>query len=161
MANTNTKNKQAPAKTLSITRIFDAPVELVWKVWTDPKHLAQWWGPNGFTNPVCEIDVTKGGNILIHMKGPDGTVYPMNGQYREIIKHEKLVFTCAALDANNQPLFEILNTFLFSKEGNKTKFTMTAEVSKVTSEAAPYLAGMDQGWNQSLDRLSTYLLKIK
>lgn len=161
MANTNTKNKQAPAKTLSITRIFDAPVELVWKVWTDPKHLAQWWGPNGFTNPVCEIDVTKGGNILIHMKGPDGTVYPMNGQYREIIKHEKLVFTSAALDANNQPLFEILNTFLVSKEGNKTKFTMTAEVSKVTSEAAPYLAGMDQGWNQSLDRLSTYLLKIK
>jgi uncharacterized protein YndB with AHSA1/START domain len=64
---------------LVLTRVFDAPRELVFKVWTDPKHLARWWGPRGFTNPVCELDLRPGGAILIHMRGPDGTVYPMTG----------------------------------------------------------------------------------
>jgi uncharacterized protein YndB with AHSA1/START domain len=60
---------------LIITRVFDAPRKLVFKAWTDPKHVAQWWGPNGFTNPVCELDVRPGGAIRIDMHGPDGTIY--------------------------------------------------------------------------------------
>jgi len=64
---------------LVLTRVFDAPRELVFKVWTDPKHVARWWGPHRFTNPVCELDLRPGGAILIHMRGPDGVVYPMTG----------------------------------------------------------------------------------
>jgi len=67
---------------LVLTRVFDAPRELVFKAWTDPKHVAQWWGPHGFTNPVCELDLRPGGAILIHMRGPDGVVYPMTGTYQ-------------------------------------------------------------------------------
>jgi uncharacterized protein YndB with AHSA1/START domain len=62
-----------------ITRIFDAPRELVWKAWTDPKHMAQWWGPQGFTNPVCELDVRVGGAWRIVMRSSDGIEYPCGG----------------------------------------------------------------------------------
>ena len=66
-----------------LTRVFDAPRALVFKIWTEPHHLAKWWGPRDFTNPVCELDVRVGGKILIHMHAPDGTVYPMTGTFRE------------------------------------------------------------------------------
>src|SRR5437016_584736 len=79
-----------------ITRIFDAPRELVFKAWTDPKHMAQWWSPKWFTNPVCELDVRPGGAILIHMAGPDGVVYPMKGVFQEIVAPQRLVFISSA-----------------------------------------------------------------
>jgi uncharacterized protein YndB with AHSA1/START domain len=60
---------------LVITRIFDAPRELVWKAWTDPKHVDQWWGPHGFTNPLCEWDARPGVKILVHMRGPKGSPF--------------------------------------------------------------------------------------
>ncbi len=68
---TATAQAAPPAKReLNITRIFDAPRSLVFKMWTDPKHVAQWWGPKGFTNPVCERDVRPGGALRIVMRGP-------------------------------------------------------------------------------------------
>ena len=69
---------------LSITRIFDAPRAVVFKVWTESEHVAKWWGPYGFTNPVCEVDARPGGAIRIDMRGPDGVVYPMGGIFHEI-----------------------------------------------------------------------------
>ncbi|HXA02821.1 MAG TPA: SRPBCC domain-containing protein [Cytophagaceae bacterium] len=140
--------------------MFDAPRELVFKVWTDPKHLAQWWGPNGFTNPVCELDVRTGGGILIHMQGSDGTIYPMNGKFEEILKPERLVFSSAALDKDGHPLFEVFNIITFEEQHGKTKLTMKATISKVTAEAKQYLDGMEEGWSQSLVRLEKYLTKI-
>ena len=142
---------------LVLTRVFDAPRELVFKVWTDPKHVARWWGPHRFTNPVCELDLRPGGAILIHMRGPDGTVYPMTGTYQEIVRPERLVFTSAALDANGNPMFEILTTVTFAEEGGKTKQILRARVIKKTAQAAPYLAGMEAGWTQSLERLAAYV----
>src|SRR5260370_12893331 len=78
---------------LVLTREFDAPRELVFKVWTDPKHVAQWWGPRGFTNPVCELDLRPAGAILIHIRGPDGTLYPMTAVYPECWEHQRLALT--------------------------------------------------------------------
>jgi uncharacterized protein YndB with AHSA1/START domain len=146
----------AKNRELTLTRIINAPRSLVFKVWTDAKHLVQWWGPKGFTNPICEIDLRSGGAILIHMKGPDGTVYPMDGEYREIIEPERLVFISAALDNNGKRLFELLNTITFAEEGNKTKLTLHVSVSKILPEAAKYLDGMNQGWSESLERLAAY-----
>ncbi|HEX9222992.1 MAG TPA: SRPBCC domain-containing protein, partial [Candidatus Acidoferrales bacterium] len=123
---------------LVLTRVFDAPRELVFKVWTDPKHVAQWWGPHGFTNPVCELDLRPGGAIRIHMRGPDGTVYPMTGVYQEVVPPERLVFTSAALDANGNPMFEVLTTVTFAEESGKTKQILRAHVIKRTAQAAPY-----------------------
>jgi uncharacterized protein YndB with AHSA1/START domain len=144
---------------LVLTRVFDAPRELVFKAWTDPKQVAQWWGPHRFTNPVCDLDVRPGGAIRIHMRGPDGTVYPMTGVYNEVVEPERLVFTSAALDADGNPMFEVLTTVTFAEQGGKTKQIMRARVIKSTAEAAPYIKGMEAGWTQSLERLAESLAK--
>jgi uncharacterized protein YndB with AHSA1/START domain len=145
---------------LVIERIFDAPRELVWKAWTDPKHVAQWWGPRGFTNPVCEMDVRPGGAILIHMRGPDGVVYPAKGVFREIVEPERLVFTDSAFeDEDGNPQLEVLTTVTFAEQGGKTKLTLHAIVIKSTPAVAEALAGMEEGWSQSLDKLAEYLAK--
>ena len=77
---------------LLIKRTFDAPRKLVFKVWTDPKHLAQWWGPRGFTTEVHEMDVGPGGVWRYSMHGPDGSDYPFDGVYVEVVEPEWLVF---------------------------------------------------------------------
>ena len=77
---------------VTITRIFKAPRDLVWKAWTDQEQLAKWWGPDMFTTPVCESDVRPAGKLRIDMQGPDGTIYPMTGVYREVFKPEKTGF---------------------------------------------------------------------
>jgi uncharacterized protein YndB with AHSA1/START domain len=144
----------AAQRELVITRVFDAPRELVFKAWTDAERMKRWWGPKGFTNPVCELDVRPRGAIRIHMRAPDGTVYPMGGVYQEIVPPERLVFTSAALDDKGNQLFENLNTITFVEHAGKTKLTLRTRVLKTTPAAAQYLAGMEQGWNLSLDRLA-------
>jgi uncharacterized protein YndB with AHSA1/START domain len=144
-------------KELVLKRVFNAPRERVWKAWTDPKRLAQWWGPRGFTNPLCEADVRPGGAIRIDMRGPDGTVYPMTGVYREVVASERLVFTVSALDEKGRPLFEVLNTLTFAKQGGKTLLTVRAQVVNKTAGADAYLEGMEEGWSQSLVRLEALL----
>ena len=145
---------------LVLTRVFDAPRELVFKAWTDPKCVAQWWRPRGFTNPVCELDVQPGGAIRIHMRGPDGTVYPMTGVYQEVVEPERIVFTSTPLDAEGSALFELLTTVTFAEQGGKTKQILRARVIKRTAQAAQYLKGMEAGWTQSLKHLAESLGKM-
>ena len=146
-------------KELVFTRILDVPRERVWKAWTDPKQLAMWWGPGGFTNPVCELDLRPGGALRIDMRGPDGVVYPMVGVYREIVAPERLVFTASALDAERRPLFEVLNTVSFAEQGSKTRLTVQARVLTRSADADSYLEGMEPGWSQTLDRLAEHISK--
>jgi len=146
---------------LVITRIFDAPRELVWQAWTDQAHVAQWWGPKGFTCPLCELDVRPGGLIRIDMRAPDGAVYPMKGVFREIAAPERLVFTSSALDKEGKPMFEVLTTILFADKNGKTMLTMQARVLTATEAAAPHLAGMELGWTQTLDRLGHYVTTMR
>jgi uncharacterized protein YndB with AHSA1/START domain len=142
---------------LVLTRTFEAPRELVFQAWTDPKHMALWWGPDGFTNPVCEVDARVGGAIRIDMRAPNGVVYPMSGRFEEISEPERLVFISSALDANGKSMFDILNTVLFEEQSGKTVLTLQARVMKATVEAPQYLKGMEVGWTQSLGRLGAYL----
>jgi len=145
---------------LIITRTFDAPRKLVFKAWTDTKQVAQWWGPNGFTNPVCEMDVRVGGAIRIHMRAPNGVVYPMTGEFEEIVEPERLVFISSALDENGHSMFDVLTTVLFTDQQGKTSLTMQARVIKTTAQADQYIKGMEAGWSQSLDRLGKHLVSI-
>lgn len=138
-------------------RFFDAPRHLVFQAWVNPYQLAQWWGPEGFTNPVCELDVRPGGAIRIDMRGPDNVVYPMGGSYREITEPEHLVFTSAALDETGRPIFEVLNTASFSEADGETAFNLEARIGSTTPRADQCLSGMSEGWNQSLDRLAAFL----
>jgi len=142
---------------LNLTRVLNAPRELVFKAWTDSKHVAQWWGPGGFTNPVCEVDARPGGQMRIHMRAPDGTIYPMTAVFKEVIAPERIVFQTAALDANGKPMFEVLTTVTLAEQAGKTKLTLNAKVLTMTAVAPQYLAGMEMGWKQSLERLAEHV----
>jgi uncharacterized protein YndB with AHSA1/START domain len=157
--NSNTTNTGLPE--VLITRIFNAPRELVYLVyraWTDPKQMAQWWGPRYFTNPVCEMDVRPGGAILIHMQDPDGVVYPMKGVFQEVVEPERLVFTSSAFEGEDgSSLLEDTTTVTFEEQDGKTKLTVHSVITKAAPGAEGALAGMEEGWTQSLDKLAEYL----
>ncbi len=142
---------------ITITRVFDAPRVLVFKAWTDAKGLAQWWGPKGFTNPVCELDVRVGGAIRIHMRSPDGSIYPMRGEFREIVPPERLVFTNIAVEAADQPIIEGLTTVTFIERGGKTTMTLHTRGRAVVDYAVGHLQGMEMGWTGSIDKLEALL----
>jgi uncharacterized protein YndB with AHSA1/START domain len=152
-------SKNFAERELTITRVFDAPRVLVFQAWTDPKHLAQWWGPQGFTNPVCEFDARAGGALRIHMRGPDGSIYPMKGVIQEIVVPARLVFTNIAVDASGKHLLEGLTTVAFSEEQGKTKMTLHTRAVAVTEMAIAYLQGMEMGWTQSIDKLEAFVAR--
>jgi uncharacterized protein YndB with AHSA1/START domain len=138
-----------------ISRIIDAPRDLVFKAWTDPQHMANWWGPKGFTNPVCELDVRPGGAIRIVMRAPDGAEHPMTGTFREIVENERLVFTAVAVDTEGKPLLEAFTTVTFAEHGGMTKLTVHASAVGLAEIAGQMLGGMEAGWTQSLERLAS------
>ena len=145
-------------KEVTLTRVFDAPRERIWAAWTDPKLLAQWWGPNGFTAPVCEVDARPGGAILVHMSGY-GHVNPMKGVFKEVVKPERLVFTNNAYAdiGAAEPNSESLTTVTFKDLGGKTQVTLHTVVIRATPEVAQYLGGMETSWTQMMDRLAATL----
>jgi uncharacterized protein YndB with AHSA1/START domain len=142
-----------------ITRVFDAPRELVFKAWIDPKRMAQWWGPRGFTNPICELDARVGGAWRIVMRSPARIEYPCGGVYREIVEPERLVFTNIATDNEGYPVLDGLTTVIIAEHGGKTKLTLQTRAVAVVAHAAAYLAGMEAGWTQSLERLAEELAR--
>jgi len=157
-----------PKKELTLVRMFDAPREKVFKAWTDEKLVQQWWGPNGVTNPVCEVDAKVDGLINIVMLageelGPaKGLKWPMTGKFVEIVEPEKIVFTAQAIN-NDKPFLETTNTVTFADEAGKTKMTVHIVVTKTYPEAGRMLeqalAGMEAGWNQQSDKLVKFVEK--
>jgi uncharacterized protein YndB with AHSA1/START domain len=139
---------------VEITRIIDAPPAIVFEAWTDPEHMAQWWGPAGFTNPVCELDVRPGGAIFILMRAPDGAEHPMTGTFHEIVPPERLVFTACAVDHQGKRLLEAHTTVTFVEQGGMTRLTVEARAVGLVDLAARMLEGMEAGWTQSLERLA-------
>jgi len=153
-----TAQQESPTeRELVLSRIFDAPRELVFQAWTDAAHLARWWGPRGFTNPVCELDVRPGGALRITMRGPDGRDYPMEGVFREIVEPERLVFTNNAVDADGKLLLEGLTTVTFADVGGRTKLTLRTRAAGAGPQTARMLEGMDAGWMQSIEKLEEEL----
>ena len=95
-----TKDTVEETERMVVTRVIDAPRELVWKAWTDPQYVMQWWGPKGFTTPVCKMDFRVGGKFLLCMKSPDGQEFWNGGEYHEIVPHEKIVSSMYFSDAD-------------------------------------------------------------
>lgn len=147
----------APKDEVSFRCTLDAPRQRVFEVWTDPRHVAEWWGPHGFTIPVCELDPRPGGAIRIDMRGPDGVVYPMTGVYDEIAAPERLVYTTSAMDGSGNLLFDVRTIVTFTERDRRTTVTVTLVVVRQTVQAAPYLEGMEIGWKQQMERLDAYV----
>jgi uncharacterized protein YndB with AHSA1/START domain len=145
---------------VSLTRRIAAAPEFVFRAWIDAKHLAEWWGPKGFTNPVCEVDACVGGAIRIHMRAPDGTVYPMTGRFVEIDRPHRLVFATAGIDEEGEAMFEVLNTVAFAGVAGGTEISLVARVTSATAAGSQFLAGMSQGWSENLDRLAAFVVRL-
>jgi len=154
----------SPAQTapmeMELTRTFNAPRELVWQAWTEVDKLRQWWGPQHFTNPRCEIDLRPGGRIHIDMRAPDGVVYPMGGEFEQIVPPERLVFLTSALDEQGEPIFVNRNTVLFREVDGGTEISIHTVTIEATPHAMQYLKGMREGWNGSLDKFEDFLKNL-
>jgi uncharacterized protein YndB with AHSA1/START domain len=145
-------------KELTLTRLFDAPRERVWKAWTDPKMLAQWWVPKGMTVARCELDVRHGGALLIHLRGW-GRVNPVKGVFREVVEGQRLVFTNDGYESEQaaEPVTRSVTTVVLKDAGKKTELTLHTGVLWTTPEAAQYLGGMEATWTNELEQLATVL----
>lgn len=138
---------------LHLTRLIQAPPARVFQAFTDPEHLQKWWGPERFTNPRCLWNAEPEGELDVHMRGPDGQIFPMGGRMLEVVADRRLTFLTWPLDAEGRPLFEVRTTVVLEADGPHTRLSLAAEVSGLTAEGAPYVEGMAQGWDQSLHRL--------
>jgi uncharacterized protein YndB with AHSA1/START domain len=141
---------------IEITRLYDAPVTVVWDAWTDPKQLAQWWGPRGFTITTHSKDLRPGGNWKYTMHGPDGVDYPNNTKYLEVEKYAKLVYDHGGC-GDRPPLFRV--TVLFSELNGKTKMEMIMKLE--SAEAAEEIRKIIKmaGGNSTWDRLAEFVAK--
>jgi uncharacterized protein YndB with AHSA1/START domain len=135
---------------LVLTRIFNAPRELVFKLWTDPKHIPHWWGPHGFTTTVQAMDVRPGGAWSFTMRGPDANDYPFVGEFVEVLAPERIVFV-GRIHATSG--YDVWTEILFADEEGKTKVT----VHQVFARESAATRGAPMGWSQQLDRLENYL----
>jgi uncharacterized protein YndB with AHSA1/START domain len=144
-------------RVLVITRVFDAPRELVFKAWTDPEHMVRWMGPRGFTTTIEYSDYRPGGKYRLHMRGPDGDDHWTQGSFREIVDPQRLVMTGNWADSKGNPTTpETLLTLTFDDLSGKTRLTLHQAVfESVTARDAH-----DGGWNSSLDRLAEYIATL-
>ena len=147
------KGNDTAAREIAASRVFDAPRDLVWKMWSDPKHIVNWWGPNGFTTTMQEMDFRPGGAWRFIMHGPDGRDYQNKSIYREIVKPERIRYSHVS-----GPLFEA--TVTFTEEGNKTRVEvrMLFESVELRDRTAREY-GAVEGLQQTLSRLGDALSK--
>ena len=154
-----------PIKEVEFERIYDASLKKVWKAWTDPEMLKQWWGPNNVIIPECEVDIRVGGRIYIVMEageamGPyKGTRWPMEGKYTAVEKNSKLAYTAKAWTESKKATSQIdqVTEFSLVDDNGKTKLKLKATINKLGTDAKMAIEGMQQGFNQQFDKLGKYL----
>ncbi len=159
-----TNARTAPAehftdREIVVTRLFDAPRELIWNAWTDPKQIVQWWGPRGFTTTIHEMDVRPGGVWKQTMHGPDGTDYPGQSVFIEVMKPERIVYSMRG-GRKGDPAHQFEATWTFEAQGDRTRLTL--RMLFPSAEVCGHVAktyGVIEGGNQTLDRLGEHLAK--
>ena len=157
------ENKISEVERMVVTKVFDAPPELVWKAWTDPQYVMQWWGPKGFSCPACRMDVRVGGKSLLCMKTPDGYEGWNAIEYHEIVLHEKIVSSMyfsdsegnkidpADLGIDQEAIEGAYDVTLFEDLGNgQTRLT---HIGNEPMESAKN-SGQMEGWNQILEKVA-------
>lgn len=151
-----TITKEAANKELSISRLLNAPRELVWEVWTKPEHLTHWWGPNGFSTITSEMNVKPGGVWRFMMHGPDGRDYPNKIIFIEVVKPELLVYNHSGEEDTEDIKFHV--TVNFEKQGNKTFLSMRSVFeSAEVLERVIREYGAKEGMKQTINRLEEYV----
>lgn len=144
-----------PELDLVLERIVDVRPELLWKAWTEPEHLKQWFTPKPWETVECEIDLQPGGIFSTTMRSPEGEVMPANpGCYLEILEHRKLVFTDSlGPEFRPKPNPFMTATILFEPEGNGTRYTAIAMHVDAAGRKQHEEMGFLDGWGTALDQL--------
>jgi uncharacterized protein YndB with AHSA1/START domain len=156
-------NSNVSEDAVVVERTFDAPVDLIWQMWTKPEHFKNWYGPKGFTVPVAEMDVRVGGKRLICMTSPDGSMKMWTtGEYTEIVPNERFVYTESPADENGNVVspsaMGMLDgypattevTVLLEDLGGRTKMVMT-------HAGIPADSGAGGGWEQAFNKLTDHI----
>jgi uncharacterized protein YndB with AHSA1/START domain len=152
-----------PEDSVVIERTFDAPVDIIWQMWTQPEHFQKWYGPRGFTVPVAKMDVRVGGTRLICMGSPDGSMKMWTtGEYMDIIPNVRLVYTESPADENGHIVSPAAMgmpdgypattevTVLLEDLGGRTRMTMR-------HAGVPASSGAGGGWEQAFDKLADHI----
>jgi uncharacterized protein YndB with AHSA1/START domain len=142
-----------PAQELVITRLLDAPREMVFRAWIESKQAMQWWGPEGFTVVALEMDVRPGGHWRKCMRSPEGHDYWREGVYREIVAPERLVFTYLSDDPVGGPDHETLVTVTFAARGDQTLMTLRHS----GFDTVPARDSHKDGWSSCIERFARYV----
>ncbi|MBX4205430.1 MAG: SRPBCC domain-containing protein [Candidatus Doudnabacteria bacterium] len=157
----------APIKEVGFEKIYDAPVEQVWKAWTDPELLKQWWGPDNVVIPECEVDLRVGGKFYIVMEageamGPyKGTRWPMQAEFTVVDPNSKLVYTAKAWTEGQEETTEIetVTELTLEDDNGKTKLKLKSAINKTGPNAQTAVEGMKYGFTQQLEKLTKFLAK--
>lgn len=148
------KESNTADRELVITRKLDAPIDLVWEVWTKPEHIANWWGPDGFTNTIHVMDMRPGGAWDLVMHGPDGTDYKNKSVFKEIIKNKKIVY-----EHVSGPKF--IATIEFEAQGDETmiRWRMLFQTAEEFIQTVKTFKA-DEGLKQNIEKLNAFLIKL-
>lgn len=146
---------------LVLSRIIDAPREKLYRAWTEPELLKQWFAPLPWTTPVAELDVRPGGANLVVMRGPDGNEFPNHGVYLEVVPNERLVFTDAYTSAwqpSAKPFMTVILTF--EAEDGKTRYTARVRHWTVADRETHEKMGFHEGWGRCADQLAALVATL-
>ena len=142
---------------LHLRRFFAAPRQLVFDAWTKPEMVKEWWGPNGFTIPLCEMDARQGGEFLIHMKMPDGTLCGLRGRYVEFYPPYRFHYVGTPLDKDGNPMWETWTSVYFEEKNGGTEVVLDGHLTKRPADAARSVKGARAGWIEMLDKLAVLI----
>lgn len=145
---------ETASRDLVLTRLIDAPRDKVWRCWTEPELMMQWFAPKPWTTAAAALDVRAGGVTAITMRSPEGEEFPSSGVYLEVVPNERLVFTDAFTDAwtpSDKPFFTCVLTF--DEEDGKTRYTARARHWREEDREAHEKMGFHEGWGQCADQL--------
>jgi uncharacterized protein YndB with AHSA1/START domain len=157
----SSETSPASDRELILTRLIDAPREAVFRAWTDPRLLTQWFAPLPWTTPAAELDVRPGGACLVIMRDPEGHEFPNRGVYLEVVPNERLVFTDAytkAWEPSGKPFMTVILTF--EDEGGRTRYTARVRHWTVEDLETHEKMGFHEGWGRCTDQLAAVAARL-
>jgi uncharacterized protein YndB with AHSA1/START domain len=150
------RTDDAPSE-LHLRRFFAAPRQLVFDAWTKPEMVREWWGPNGFTIPACEIDARPGGEFLIQMTAPDGTVGALKGRYVEFYPPYRFHYIGTPLDKDGNAMCETRTSVYFEEKNGGTEVVLDGHYTKAPADPALFMKGARGGWTQMFEKLAEFV----
>ncbi len=152
------QNRPHP-KDLTFSRAFKAPRKLVFEAMTQCEHLVRFWAPQPFTTHNCKLDLRPGGKWTYTFRSPEGLEHHAEHTYREVDPPQKLVMEAGVPGPEGKPFFKIRQTLTFQEKGDGTELAFEVKVLEANPGSDPFLGGMEQGTNMTLDNLQKYLAK--